>query len=110
MIDWDRVSQLQDEVGRDDFKEVVEMFLDEVREELDTLSSMLTAKELEEKLHFLKGSALNLGLEAFAELCRSGETMARNGHAHAVETDVIITCYKASIQQLSDRMADSDAA
>ena len=45
MIDWDRVSELRDEVGAEDFLEVVEMFLDEVNEEIDTITAEMTAQE-----------------------------------------------------------------
>ena len=94
MIDWDRVAQLREEVGEDDFQDVVSMFFDEVSGEIETLSTKLTAQEIEIKLHFLKGAALNLGLDKFAKLCGNGESMARNGDASGIDLDAILTCYQ----------------
>ena len=37
MIDWTRVSELRDEVGAEDFDEVVELFLEEVDEAIKIL-------------------------------------------------------------------------
>ena len=58
MIDWDRLKELRDEVGAEDFDEVVELFLDEVEGVMDRLRDSPDVDTLEEDLHFLKGSAL----------------------------------------------------
>lgn len=110
MIDWDRVTQLQDEVGEDDFQEVVDIFLDEMNEELETLVPGMTAKELEAKLHSLKGAALNLGFSQFAELCRVGEETARGGQTDSIDTAAITSCYRASMEEFSDIRSDGAAA
>ena len=34
MIDWDRVTELRDEIGAEDLATVIEMFLEEVAEKL----------------------------------------------------------------------------
>lgn len=86
MIDWTRIRELRDEIGSDDFTEVVELFLAEVEETLDTLeTASSSACLLEEKLHFLKGSALNLGFSAMSRLCQDGETAAAAGNPEAVD-------------------------
>ena len=110
MIDWNRVTELREEVGEEDFQDVVDMFLDEVSEELETLTSIQGAQEFEEKLHFLKGAALNLGLSAFADLCKTGEEMARAGHTDGIEPAQIITCYQRSIDEFSRIINDTAAA
>lgn len=71
MIDWERVAELQEEVGTEDFYEVVELFFEEVEEALDRLVTQNVATA--ESLHFLKGSALNLGFEELAALCKVAE-------------------------------------
>ena len=71
MIDWDRVDELRHEVGEEDFEEVADMFFEEVEEVLATLGNTDT---LARDLHYLKGSALNLGFTQLATLCREGET------------------------------------
>ena len=105
MIDWDRVTELKAEVGEEDFAEVVALFLDEVAEELATLGESDGAEALAARLHFLKGSALNLGLARFSELCRSGEIAAARGDPGAVELEPIRSCFAESRQALLDMIA-----
>lgn len=94
MIDWSRVSELRDEVGEEDFAEVVDLFLDEV----DGVIGGLTADmaDLEAQLHFLKGSALNLGFAGFADLCHAGEAAARAGAGAAVDVGEIRDSYASA--------------
>ncbi len=80
MIDWNRVAALRDEIGAGDFAEVVEMFLTESDEAISRLQSGKPYPTLEAELHFLKGSALNLGFQELAELCSHGEKRAAGGH------------------------------
>ena len=37
MIDWTRIKQLRDEIGEEDFPEVVEIFIEEVSGMIDSL-------------------------------------------------------------------------
>ncbi len=70
LIDWKMVDELHSEIGTDEFAEVVMLFLTEVEEVLDQMTPDALR---DEDLHFLKGSALNLGFAALAEYCRSGD-------------------------------------
>jgi len=80
MIDWTRVAELRDEIGPEDFDEVAELFLMEVEDTLAKLSGAANdAPQMQELLHFLKGSALNLGFRAVSTLCNQGELDAANG-------------------------------
>lgn len=96
MIDWDQVAQLRSEVGADEFDEVVEIFLEEVDVAIDNLRASQDKTTLQEDLHFLKGSALNLGFETFGQLCQEGERRAALDSAEAVTLDPILACYDAS--------------
>ncbi len=96
MIDWDRVAQLRDEVGAEDFAEVVELFLEEVEEVTGRLAKAPDPSRFEDDLHFLKGSALNLGFERFGVLCQDGERRAKRGEAETIEIAPILECYAAS--------------
>ena len=51
MIDWERIIVLRDEVGAEDFGEVVELFLDEVEEVISRLRATPDMSTLEEDLH-----------------------------------------------------------
>lgn len=95
MIDWPRVRELKDEVGSDSFDEVVELFLEEVEEVITRLHTD-DRTQLEQDLHFLKGSALNLGFEAFSTLCLEGERISAEGNAAGVNLPHILASFAAS--------------
>jgi len=70
MINWTRVEELQEEVGEDEFPEVLEIFLEEFEEALAALDNKPpTAPDM----HFLKGSAVTLGFEDTGQLCAKAE-------------------------------------
>ncbi|WP_299081151.1 Hpt domain-containing protein [uncultured Ruegeria sp.] len=96
MIHWPRVRQLRDEVGADEFGEVVEIFLDEVQEVITRLHTDTERRELEQNLHFLKGSALSLGFDQFSKLCQDGERSAAAGKSMDVDLSAILAAYDAS--------------
>ncbi len=85
MIDWSRIHELRDEIGADDFQEVVDLFMSEVEDSLTDLRAASTdSSRLQEQLHFLKGSALNLGFKEMSQLCQAGELAAASGHPETV--------------------------
>ncbi|MFD1794933.1 Hpt domain-containing protein [Paracoccus aurantiacus] len=99
MIDWKRVNELRAELGDDDFAPVVELFLDEI----EGIVMRLThgdAERLENDMHFLKGSAANLGFTAFAQICQQGEIGARDGH-DAFDLATLLDCYAATKKEFS---------
>lgn len=109
MIDWDRVMNLREEVGPDDFLEVAEMFLAEVGNVLERLSTGANVATLEDDMHFLKGAALNLGFDEFAQLCKEGELRSAASDFGSVNVDAVITCFNASsdafVSGLAQRLA-----
>lgn len=96
MIDWSRVNELRDEIGPEDFAEVVDLFLEEVEEVTARLRAAPDPARLEADLHFLKGSALNLGFTHFSDLCLNGEHMAVMGQAANVDVAAILSGYDRS--------------
>lgn len=96
MIDWDRVAELREDIGTESFAEVIEIFLGEVGTVIAGLSPDKSAKTLAEELHFLKGSALNIGFGRLAELCAKGEGMAVSGQPDQVPLEQIRRCYAES--------------
>jgi len=96
MIDWPRVTELREEVGAEDFGEVIDLFLEEVEEVIDKLAKTNDRTQLEQDLHFLKGSALSLGFQTFSSLCQDGERMSCEGKAETVDVPSIIAEYQAS--------------
>lgn len=95
MIDWTRVEALRDEIGPEYFAEVAELFLMEVE---DTLSRLTGAENdsqaMRDLMHFLKGSALNLGFSQLAETCSAAEIAAAQGR-----TDANMPCLKSLYEQ-----------
>lgn len=110
MIDWNRIRMLRDEIGEEDFPDVVEIFIEEVTEMIDTLRNAPSRDSLGEDLHAVKGSALNLGFEDFAKLCQAGETAAANGAADTVDLPPILACYDASKAQFLEGLEQGKAA
>jgi len=96
MINWDKINMLRDDIGEEDFPLVVDIFIEEVSEIIDTLRTAPRAETLGADLHALKGSALNLGFETFAQLCQIGETAAASGKADTIDLPPILECYDAS--------------
>ncbi len=98
MINWDQVKQLEDDIGAEDFGDVVVMFIEEVDEAVDNLRAKaeLTAQELASAMHFLKGSAANLGFNEFSEMCSRGEKSAESGVRNDVDIPQVIALYDAS--------------
>jgi HPt (histidine-containing phosphotransfer) domain-containing protein len=100
MIDWSRVDELVEEIGAEDFGEVVELFLSEVEGAIDLLgraegNPIVT----EEQMHFLKGAALNLGFEELAQLCLKGEKSAAAGRPDVVSPGDVRRTYETSRAQ-----------
>ncbi len=107
MIHWPRVRQLRDEVGADEFNEVVEIFLDEVQEVIARLHADTARQDLEQNLHFLKGSALSLGFEVFSKLCQDGERLAASGEAAKVDLSEILAVFAASKSVFQAELKDN---
>lgn len=110
MINWTRVQELENDVGSEDLKEVIELFLEEVDEGVDCLRKgaqgcHVEGRNLADDLHFLKGSALTLGFDAFADACGQGEKAAGAGQAGLVDLAAIVRIYDQSRTCFLDRMA-----
>ncbi len=102
MIDWDRVNELREEVGAEDFVEVAELFLEEVDEVIANLKSDTATGSMEESMHFLKGSALNLGFSLMGEICMRGEKTAASGEFDDADLGKLFDAYAASKAEFLD--------
>lgn len=109
MIDWDRVADLRSEVGEDGFTEVVDLFLEEADEVIARITATSRA-QLVQDLHSLKGSALNLGLQALAQSCQEAERLCDRGAAAAVDTAALAGLYRDSRAALHRGIARPSAA
>jgi HPt (histidine-containing phosphotransfer) domain-containing protein len=96
LIDWSQVAQLRDDVGVEDFDDVLDIFFEEVEEVTARLADPAPPKKLGEKLHFLKGSALNLGFSTFSDACHRGEELCAKGASAQVDVSEILATYTGS--------------
>jgi HPt (histidine-containing phosphotransfer) domain-containing protein len=101
VISIERVQELRSEVGDDDFEEIVALFIAESDTIVARLRSVGDPAEAEELLHALKGSALNLGFETLAVLCREGRGQAAGSDAWRPLFDHLLEVYEQSKDRLS---------
>jgi HPt (histidine-containing phosphotransfer) domain-containing protein len=104
VIEWERVAELREEVGEDDFAEVVDLFLDEVEGVLERLRDTPSRETLESDLHFVKGSALTLGFADLGQVCQSGERLAAQAQYDAIDIDAVLASYAASKTEFIARL------
>ena len=76
MVDWHRLRELCNEIGYDDFLEVVTLFLLEAEEVVVRIATEVSRAAIAEDLHFLRGAALNLGFVDLAAHCADAERLA----------------------------------
>jgi HPt (histidine-containing phosphotransfer) domain-containing protein len=101
VISTDRLDELKSEVGEDDFGEIVSLFIAESDGVVGRLRDVPTPREAEELLHALKGSALNLGFDHLAALCKEGEGRSAGTDAWRMQVDRIVDIYEQSKARLS---------
>ncbi|TGD67406.1 Hpt domain-containing protein [Tabrizicola sp. WMC-M-20] len=104
MIDWQIANDLKQAIGADVFDEVIAVFFAEADDTLTRMMAATTAEDMQNELHFMKGSALNLGFSDMAQLCQRLELRAEAG-----DTDLplaqVQTVYAASREEFSLRRA-----
>lgn len=110
MIDWARVHELRNEIGAEDFAEVVQLFLEETEKVVTALGEDTSARAIESGLHFLKGSALSLGFRDLAVLCQTGEKAAATGRSDAVDLGLVAIVYERSKAVFAAGQRDMNAA
>jgi HPt (histidine-containing phosphotransfer) domain-containing protein len=109
VVCWTRVNELREEIGPEDFDEVVEVFLEEAEGMVAELAAA-PPEALEDALHALKGTALNLGLSDLAALCQEGESRAAAGDAAAIPLTPVLTAYAQARAALLKGIAEGRAA
>ncbi|MEM1272471.1 MAG: Hpt domain-containing protein [Pseudomonadota bacterium] len=99
MIDWDRVEELRDEIGDDDFVEVGRLFLSEIESKLAEMGTASAFSSAD--FHYLRGSAANLGFIEFAQCCAAAESEAKsNGPVNFAEVKQSFARARAEIGAL----------
>ena len=76
MLDKKQIKQLRNDLGADGFAEIVDIFLAEVDEVFTPIEADgVTATDM----HFLKGSAANLGFTEFSKTCQIAQHNINEG-------------------------------
>ncbi len=79
MIDWDRVGILHADVGAAEFATIFALFTEEAEGVIAGLDDNAPIETLRADMHFLAGSALNLGFRGLAEFCHRAQRQAERG-------------------------------
>lgn len=103
MIDHARLRELQNEVGEHDLAEVIALFCEEVEETLERLR-LGSAPALADDLHFLKGSALNIGMSEVGDICKAAELALRSDPQARPDIDTISAAFQKARQALSSHI------
>ena len=107
LIDWDRLMSLRDDIGEEDFADVVLVFFTEMEAKLAELSEDADRADAN-AFHFLRGGAANLGFVAMAEACAAAEAACRAGGPPDLQA---VTCaFLASLAEARPRLPELDAA
>ena len=89
--------------------ELADEVLDIFRNQAETWGRMLDAKlppqQWADAAHTLKGAALSIGAHAFAETCKTAETLGRSGTASAVQGATAISDVKTGLAQTIEACA-----
>jgi HPt (histidine-containing phosphotransfer) domain-containing protein len=88
--------------------EVVELFLSEVDEAIETLQktyTVMSASDRSAAFHFLKGCASNLGFQAFGAQCGQGEEVTKSGQEPEFGVTDLVNLYTLSKQQFAQEYA-----
>lgn len=110
MINWERLSELRNDIGEEDFADVVEIFLEEVDEAVSSLPDLNGDADMAAHMHMLKGSALNLGFDAFGALCSDAERAFGQGQGGSVDLAGISASYQASREAFMSGIAQTGDA
>lgn len=94
MLDMGRIDELRNDFGEEDFEEIVGLFLKEVDQCLTKITAPNCA-DIQDHLHFLKGSAANLGFVLVKKACETAEhdPSAENLFAVAAQFDISIEAF-----------------
>jgi len=106
-VDWDRMTSLRDDIGAEDFADILLMFVAEISEKLDGLTAN-DAAATEADFHFLRGSAANLGFAAMIIACERAEQACRTGQIPNVPA--VLRAFEDALQEARSQLPELAAA
>ena len=106
-VDLDRLASLRDDIGAEDFADVVLLFFAEIGDKLEQMhkdSATLTADDF----HFLRGSAANLGFTAMVAACERAEADCAIGRTP--DLAAVSDCYNSALFETRAQVPELTAA
>lgn len=109
MIDSERMTELEDEIGAEDLGLILAVFLDEATETFDRIGLGIDPDGFARAMHFLRSGALNMGLRGFAATAAEIEGGSDVDQAAAVDRlRDVLDCTREQIAASSDRPGEPD--
>lgn len=105
MIDWERVREVQEQVGEAEFHTMLKLTFDEI-ELICARLALDGPREMEADFRFLKDRARANGFGQFAHLCESSEGLVTSGRWTEVRLGHLLDCYAVSKSALAQGVAD----
>jgi len=103
VIDWARITELENDLGVDELTGLVSVFLAEVGAAVSTLDHPTEAE-----LHFLRGCASTLGFSDLAHLAGQGEDRLKRDAAAAVDCHAIKCAYSSEKSEFLTRFPEAE--
>lgn len=106
-VDWDHLNALRDDIGAEDFADVVLLFFSEIGERLDGMRAG-SALPSADDFHFLRGSAANLGFVDMVRACETAEARCRDGAPPDLPT--VLAAFEAALAEVRRGVPELAAA
>jgi HPt (histidine-containing phosphotransfer) domain-containing protein len=104
MIRWERYEELRHEVGDDDLAEIAALFLAELETAVAAIIEVPVSGLTADAFHALKGSCLNIGFDALADICARAEQAVARGEAEGIDRTRLAEVYAASRMAFEGRL------
>lgn len=106
-VDWDHLNALRDDIGAEDFADVVLLFFSEIGERLDGMRAGSVPPSAAD-FHFLRGSAANLGFVHMVGACETAEAACSAGHTPDLQA--VLAAFEAALAVVRREVPDLAAA
>ena len=107
LLDKDRLQQLKDDIGTDNFDRIALLFLDETRSRISELCQFLASQQTQDissSAHRLASSCLAFGLAKLGNTLRQAEAEAKDGNLPALQPDSLIRLAEESLAVLTQSL------
>jgi CheY-like chemotaxis protein len=107
LLDKDRLQQLKDDIGTDNFDRIALLFLEETRSRISELCQFLVSQQTQDissSAHRLASSCLAFGLAKLGNTLREAEAEAKEGNLPALQPDSLSRLAEESLAVLTQSL------